>query len=191
MLAYVFWHWPRPDAGGASYERALADFHRVLAAAGADWFHGSASFRGRGLPWLPIDGWAYEDWYLVEASFALDALNEIAVSGARLEPHQRVAGAADGGTGGLYRLRTGSPEVAPAPVAAWFAKPRATGYEDFHAQLRPWTDRPGVSLWMRQMTLGPAPEFCLRSPVRLDLPPALAVHLVEMEAVWPPEPSRG
>lgn len=185
MHAYVFWHWPRPDAAGPAYDEALAEFHHALAGAGAAWFHGSATFRARDLPWLPTAGWSYEDWYLIDGSAALDTLNDLAVSGARQRPHDRTAAAADGGSGGLYRLRAGVPDLAAARVAAWFAKPAGTGYEALLGRLRPWTERAGVSLWMRQMVLGPAREFCLRSPAPLGLPADLAALQVEMEPVWP------
>ena len=191
MHAYVFWHWPRAEAAGPAYDGALAEFHRALAGAGAAWLRGSAVFRGRGLPWLATASWGYEDWYLLDGSFALDALNDLAVSGARQPAHDRAAAAADGGSGGLYRLRAGVPDLPAARVAAWFGKPAGIAYEPFLAELRPWTEQAGVSLWMRQMVLGPAREFCLRSPASLALPSSLAAHVADMETVWPPATPRG
>ena len=32
LLAYLFWHWPRPDVPADAYEAALIAFHRQLAA---------------------------------------------------------------------------------------------------------------------------------------------------------------
>src|SRR5262245_3192340 len=110
MHAYVFWHWPRAGAAGPAYDDALVHFHEALAGAGATWFHGSALFRTGSLPWLPGATPAYEDWYLLDGSAALDALNDLAVSGARQQPHDRAAAAAEGGSGGLYRLRAGLPD---------------------------------------------------------------------------------
>ena len=58
MLAYVFWHRPRPDVDLGAYEEAQRSFHSSLGTT-------SASFR---LAELPFDdgGSGYEDWYLVE-----------------------------------------------------------------------------------------------------------------------------
>jgi len=48
------------------------------------------------------------------------------------------------------------------------AKPRGTGYGDFEEELV------GVgaagSVWKRQMTLGPTPEFVVLAPLPLALP---------------------
>jgi hypothetical protein len=43
-------------------------------------------------------------------------------------------------------------------------------YPELYQRLRPWTDRPDVSLWRRMMVLGPAPEFCLVTPSEHQLP---------------------
>jgi len=69
-------------------------------------------------------------------------------------------------------------------LAWWFAKPAGVRYEDFYAQLAPLTRQPGVSLWGRQMTLGPTPEFTLRSPAPLDLPGALEAFRLELQPLW-------
>lgn len=185
MLAYVFWHWPSPEADRASYERGLAAFHRVLREAKPPGFQRSAVYRARRLPWLRTEGPGYEDWYLVDGTAALDPLNDAAVSGARKGPHDEVARLSQVGAGGLYRLRAGVVDAAPAGFAVWLSKPRGTSYEALDARLRPWTERASVGLWRRQMVLGPTPEFCLRSPDRPDLPEDLAPLSVELEPVWP------
>lgn len=184
MLAYVFWHWPSPEVDPEFYEGRLIAFHESLAARKPDGFHRSMVFRVAGAPWIGVGRRGYEDWYLVEGSSALDPLNAAAVSDACLDTHDRVARIAAGGTAGLYRLRRGEPAVAESRWAVWLAKPPRTGYEDFYAQLRPWTDQRGVSLWGRQMTLGPTPEFCLLAPDRVELPASLAGLTMALELVW-------
>jgi hypothetical protein len=183
MLAYVFWHWPDPAVAPESYEDRLIAFHQSLAARKPQGFHCSVVFQIDGAPWLGAGRRGYEDWYLVEGSFALDLLNEAAVSNARKEIHDQAARMAAGGTAGLYRLRRGAPTVAESRWATWFAKPAGTSYEEFYVQLQPWTDRPGVGLWGRQMTLGPTPEFCLLSPHRLELPASLAGLTIKLDMV--------
>ena len=185
MLAYVFWHCPSDGTSRDAYERGLAAFHRALRDAPPRGFRRSAVSRARGMPWLPTDGPGYEDWYLVDDSAALDPLNEAAVSGARKAPHDEVARLAVAGAGGLYGLRAGSADGAAAQFAAWFAKPQGMSYEALDALLRSWLARDGVGLWRRQMVLGPTPEFCLRSPDRLELPEELAPLSIELEPVWP------
>jgi hypothetical protein len=67
----------------------------------------------------------------------------------------------------------------------WLSKPAAMSYDDFYALLSRWTAQTGVGLWGRQMTLGPTPEFCLRSTAPLDLPDSLNVLTVSLQQVWP------
>lgn len=185
MLAYVFWHWPTPEADPETYENHLREFHHALAAGKPDGFLRSAIFRLCGVPWLETNASAYEDWYLVESSSALDVINEAAVTAARKDPHDRAARHAAGGAAGLYRLRKGSDNVEAARFAWWLAKPVGVSYDDFYAQLRPLTDQPDVGLWGRQMVLGPTPEFCLRSPHLVDFPGGLIAYKLETERVLP------
>ena len=169
MLAYVFWHWPRPEIERGQYLDHLAEFHRTLAANKPQGFQRSVVFRIHGAYWLKTDGESFEEWYLVDDSAALDPLNEAAVSGACEEPHNRVAREAADGTGGLYRLRAGSAaDMAHAKFATWLSKPAGLSYKDFYTELQPVTSQPGVALWGRQMTLGPTSEFCLHSQTELS-----------------------
>lgn len=163
MLAYVFWH--RPAQGSEAYEERLGAFHAALAAHPPAGFRGSAALRVEEAPWLPGDGLAYEDWYGVEDWAALGRLNEAAVRGARAEPHDAVAMCAAAGAGAVYGLVSGPPELA-ATRASWLAKPAGAGREAFHAQLA----GPGRSVWMRQMVLGPSPEYVVRSGAPVVLP---------------------
>jgi hypothetical protein len=169
MLAYVFWHWPQASVDSESYVAHLESFHRTLAANKPEGFQRSVVFRIEDADWLQTRAAAYEEWYLLDDSAAMDRLNEAAVSGVCEEPHNRVAREAGGGTGGLYRLRSGEEVLDEARFAVWLSKPDGVAYRSFYDALGPLTSQPGVALWGRQMTLGPTTEFCLhsRSPVQL------------------------
>ncbi len=165
MLAYVFWHLPAEDADPAAYEVRLGAFHAALAADPPTGFHGSAALRVSEAPWLPGSGTAYEDWYAVEDWTALGRLNEAAVRGARAQPHDAVAVRAGASAGAVYGLVSG-PRVLAAGRASWLGKPPGADRDAFHAKL----EGPGRSVWMRQMVLGPAPEYAVRSDVPIVLP---------------------
>lgn len=171
MLAYVFWHWPQASVETEAYTAHLESFHRTLAANRPDGFDRSVVFRIQDAGWLKTRGGAYEEWYLLDGSAALDALNDAAVSGACEAPHNLVAREAADGTGGLYRLRAGEELLSEARFAIWLAKPEGVTYSDFFAALAPLTSQPNVALWGRQMTLGPTTEFCLHSQTPIQLPP--------------------
>ena len=185
MLAYVFWHWPQAEVNRESYEDGLLEFHRMLAAHKPDGFQHSQIFRIQEAPWLPANVTGYEDWYLLEGSGALDVLNDAAITHPRKETHDRAAQRAAGGTAGLYRLRHGQIDLAPARFATWLSKPAGTSYDDFYAALAQFTGGAGVALWGRQMTLGPTTEFCLRSSKEIFLPDDRFHPLtIDLEPVW-------
>jgi hypothetical protein len=185
MLAYVFWHWPNQGIDKAIYEGMLREFHQVLAKHPAPGFRQSVVFKLNNPPWLQTDGNAYEDWYLVEDSAALDPLNEAAVSGPREEPHNRVAKDVAGGTAGLYRVKQGDADsLSTARFALWFSKPPGVSYPNFFTQMKPMTSGNGACLWSRQMTLGPTKEFCLQSHERISLPAGYVGHTLSLETVW-------
>lgn len=143
-LAYVFWHRPRPGVAREDYERALVAFHAALRTP-------SAAFRLDRLPWLARDG--YEDWYLVDGWAGLGMLNEAAVTGPRQAPHDAAAALAGEGWAGVYALMRGT--AAPPDAVRWATKPAGEPYQAFLRR------EPAGSVWQRQMTLGPAPEFAL------------------------------
>ena len=122
----------------------------MLATIDVDGFRGSATFRIEGASWMGSGRQAYEDWYLLDGSYAMDPLNEAAVSGARKQPHDAAAHAATDGAGGLYQLRSGEPGM-DARLVVWFSKPSVVGYPEFYGRIEPWTERPNTSLWRRQM----------------------------------------
>jgi hypothetical protein len=160
VLAYVFNHRPAPGVDGAAYEAALRRFHAALASAPPSGFIRSSTFKV---------GDRYSDWYLVDASAALDVLNAAAVSGARTPAHDTAARMAADGVGKLYSLVRGEPPSGSG-FEIQFSKPAGVGYTDHYERLRPYSGGPGVSLWRRMMVLGPPPEFCLLAPSKIDLP---------------------
>ena len=168
MLAYVFWHWPRPDIERGQYLEHLAEFHRILATNKPPGFQESVVFSIQNANWLNTDGEAFEEWYVLDNSAAMDPLNDAAVSGVCEAPHNRVAREAADGTGGLYRLRASAGNLADAKFATWLSKPAGVSYKDFYANLEPLTSQPGVALWGRQMTLGPTTEFCLHTATPIE-----------------------
>lgn len=183
MLAYVFWHWPRPTLSIADYEARQRGFHEALRRAPSPGFVRSFTHWISGAPWANAGGPAYEDWYLVESSAALDPLNDAAVSASRQQPHDRAAAGAAGGTAGLYRLR-GGVDVERPSHATWFGKPDGLSYPEFFALLEPVIAAGDVGFWMRQMTLGPATECCILGP-RVTLPGTLGGTAIALRNVWP------
>jgi hypothetical protein len=157
VLAYVFWH--RPAPGSHDYEQRLTAFHDVIGVE-STWHQVS------GLPWMGgLDG--YEDWYLVEDWAGLGALNERALSGPRRAPHDAAAAEASWGVAGIYALKRGSADLHGITHAAWRAKPVGVPYDTFEERL------PGQSVWQRQMTLGPTPEYVLLDAQPLEGEPAV------------------
>ena len=137
MLAYVFWHRPRPDVDRERYEDAMRAFHASLD-------NPSATFRLDALPFGDgRDG--YEDWYLVADWAALGALNAAAVDGRHRPHHDAAAGLARSGWGGVYALVRGVAAEPPAGARWQHDRP----------------NDPHATAWQRQMVLGPAPEYCV------------------------------
>lgn len=170
MLAYTFWHWPSPQA--VSYEQRIAAFQAALAAEPPAGFRGGLTLRHEAAPWLPRE--AYLDWYMVDGFADLHSLNDGAISASRKAPHDSVAALAAGGLGGVYKLHSGPAEPRFARVAHWFHKPAGMRYDQLYEKL---TDVPG-SLWMRQMVLGPSPEFVLFALGAIALPfPAVRANV--------------
>jgi hypothetical protein len=160
LLAYVFSHRPAADTDVTAYEDALRRFHAELARSGAAGFVTSTTY---------LAGGEYSDWYLVESSAALDAINEAAVSGSRSAPHDAAARMAASGSGKLLRLANGRPDL-EAPYEIGFSKPAGMPYPALYESV----DHFGGSLWRRMMVLGPPPEFCLVSRNPVELPAEFA-----------------
>jgi len=182
VIAYVFWHWKRPGVSAADYESRQRAFHRALAEAPPEGFHRSSCHAIAGVPWAAEGGDAYEDRYLVSDSAALDLLNAGAISASRAAPHDAAAAAAGGGIAGLYTLRSG-PMLDDARFAYWFSKPDGMRYDALFALLEPFTREGLTGLWMRYMTLGPTPEFCLQTMTEAELPSPIVARPVEMRSI--------
>ena len=101
MLAYLFWHTPRPTVARSDYERDLLAFSRALADLHCPGVRGITSFRTSTVPWLD-DPSGYEDWATIDGSCALETLNEQAVSGHMAALHGTVAQQMGVGYGGVY-----------------------------------------------------------------------------------------
>ena len=184
MLAYVFWHWPNHEVNEQLYRERLLEFHKVLAANPPTGFARSIVFQTERVPWLKTDGRAFEEWYLLQDSAALDKLNEAAVTGACELAHNIVAKDAAGGVAGLYRLRSGQGKLSDSRFATWFAKPHGVSYGDLYSTLASLSSQDGIALWFRQMTLGPTEEFSIYSQTSIDLPSGISGQSVVLENIW-------
>jgi hypothetical protein len=160
LLAYVFSHRPADGADLAAYQDSLRRFHAELAKAALTGFIDSATF---------AIGGGYSDWYLLENTAAMEALNIAAVSGSRAPAHDSAARMAVDGAGKLLSLASGEPSLDEG-FEVRFGKPAGMPYKDLYARLESWSGAPGVSLWRRMMVLGPPPEFCLIAPSAVELP---------------------
>src|SRR5215813_14549046 len=87
--------------------------------------------------------------------------------------------AASAGAGGVYGLRRGATLCQPR-YAHWFGKPEGMGYGELFAQLAPVVDQVHGALWMRQMVLGPAREFCLHAAAPVSLPAVFSVLVLAL-----------
>ncbi len=173
MLAYVFWHRPRPEVPEAEYDHWLEEFHTRLADPVPEGFRSSRTLRVPELPWLT--GGGYEDWYLVEDFGALEPLGTAAVDAARADGHAQLAASAAWGTGGIYRLVAGT-AFAPSSWAGWFTKADGVTYPGLALAGQRLVDLGhAAAVWQRQLVLGPAPEFLVEAAGPSDLPGA---HLV-------------
>lgn len=184
MLAYVFWHWKQVEILATDYETRQRAFHAALAAAPPAGFLGSFSMRLSHAPWVAGGGDAYEDWYMVQDFKALGLLNEAAVSASRAAPHDAAAVVAAGGAGGLYRLQHGAVLRQPK-YAYWFGKPDGMRYSEFFAQLAPVVDGVQGVLWMRQMVLGPAREFCMHAAAPVSGLAVANALVMPLRQAWP------
>ena len=183
LLAYVFWHWRQPSAERNAYEAAQQAFQRALTASPSPGFVRSFSHAIAGAPWANQGSEAYEDWYLVRGSDALDPLDEAAVTAARKGAHDAAASLAAGGTAGLYQLKLGAAPSAPRSTQ-WFVKPAGMSYPQLFAAIEPALAPVGGSLWVRKMTLGPSPEFCVLAREPAALAPAFQMFAFDLRPIW-------
>lgn len=165
MLAYIFWHRPFPHVDRAAYEAAIVRFQSDLAGQKPPGFIAAASLRIEPVPWLTgLPG--YEDWYLLEASWAMDPLNDFAIGGRMQPSHDNVAARMEEGHGGLYahvdaHLGGETPQAAELTLY-WLTRPRGIQWQTALASVR--AKCPRANIWRRQMVLGPAAEFAVDAP---------------------------
>ena len=161
MIAYLFWHCAYPTTTAEQYEEALMRFQQRLGQQRPPGFSGSASFRVAGLPWLDNRP-GYEDWCLLDGSWALDPLNAFAVASPVTSAHDAAAAQMEEGHGGLYALVWGAPVLPERSTAVWLTRPRGIQWRPVLDTLR--EQHPQATLWRRQMVLGPGKEFALIVP---------------------------
>jgi hypothetical protein len=166
VIAYSFMHSPAAGVAPADYEAALADFIAALAGAGIAGLRRCRSVRFEVLPWVPGRP-AYQDWYELDGSAALDTLERGAVAAAMEARHSAVARLAGNGSGGLFASRSDGSSLVFAdgwePRVAWIDKPAGAPYGSFVAGLRDAVEPVG-EVWQRRLSLGPGREFCLWLP---------------------------
>lgn len=181
-LAYVLWHWRRPQVAAEAYETQLSAFHAALAAIPPAGFSHSISAAVGGVPWANGGADAHEDWYFLRDGAALDSLDASVARGRRQQAHDAAATGAASGTAGLYRARLGSPLAAPRH-AVWLSRTGGVSYDEWFALLAPHVQEGESVLWMRRMVLGPT-EFCLQSTTAIELPPPLGAPGVALRTTW-------
>jgi hypothetical protein len=131
---------------------------------------------------------AFEDWYVLENSAALDAINMAAVSGRCEAPHDEVAAWSRDEATGLYRLRGGMLAPGEAVHAYWCERGPDQSHGQLLETLTELAPAEDYALWSRQMGLSPAPEFCLRSRLPLELPTGIApaaTRELSLRPLWP------
>src|SRR5262245_56103052 len=190
MIAYLFWHCAYPTTTVEQYEEALMRFQQRLGQQQPPGFGGSASFRVAALPWLGNRP-GYEDWCLLDGSWALDPLNAFAVAGPVMSAHDAAAAQMEEGHGGLYALVWGEPILPERSTAVWLTRPRGIQWRTTLDALQ----LPGTTLWRRQMVLGPGKEFALIVPPGLNVAApagwsALAIERVRVDAPVTNRPKR-
>jgi len=159
MLAYVYWHAKPDNVTTVDYETRLLDFNNALANVKIPGLLGSTSYAIGETPWLGEPG--YEDWTWLEGSWALDSLNERAVSGSMEQPHHAIAQMTKhGGIGALYYLVAEEHKLPANSKVFWLSRPRGINWREFMPAITQSANSK-VAVWRRQMVLGPAPEFAL------------------------------
>jgi hypothetical protein len=182
-IAYLFWH-AAPAGPSAAYEERLRHFGAALAKTRTPGLLGNASYRIGATPWMPEPG--YEDWAWLEGSWALDELNRRAVDGAAKAPHDVVAGMTKhGGFGALYYLVAGEFVMPGDSSVFWTKRPRGVEWRDFIPRIVESASSP-VSVWRRQMVLGPSTEFAIIGApgLALALPAGWSATEVQRHRVW-------
>jgi hypothetical protein len=161
MLAYVFWHRAAPHVERETYEEGIRHFQQALSQRQPPGLIGVASWRIEAVPWLGGEA-GYEDWCLLQGSWAMDPLNAYAVAGDMKLSHDPLAAQMAAGAGGLYTHVWGEACTAPQSTVVWLTRPRGIQWQDALEPVR--AAIPQATFWRRQMVLGPAPEFGVELP---------------------------
>ena len=76
-----------------------------------------------------------------------------------------------GGLGALYRLVDGAPDLSNDSAIIWLSRPRGVKWREALASIC-GRARQSLTVWRRQMVLGPAKEFAIVGPpdLALDIP---------------------
>jgi hypothetical protein len=64
-------------------------------------------------------------------------------------------------------------------------------YSELFVQLTPVVDQAKAALWMRQMVLGPAREFCLHAVNPVSLPASFDALIIPLRPAWPELANKG
>jgi hypothetical protein len=178
-MAYVFWHTRSESIPQEAYEKNLLAFYDALIQVNCPGVGHSATFRVSSLPWSK-EQHGYEDWTIVDGSWALEDLNTKAVAGPTAAAHSLIAQEMNSGHGGLYYHLWGGLEPHLADRAQWLSRPRGI-------QFRPALERIAqsanttVSIWRRFMVLGPGAEFIIfgPAPLAIEIPAGWQTHAVD------------
>ncbi len=170
-LAYVFWHWPRPEVSLDTYEKKLTAFLSSLLVKKTPEIIDALSFRiEKNAPWGPQGRAIYEDWYVVRDFSDLGGLNDVAIKGETGAAHDSIKEYYLKGTGGIFKSVQGELELHRAGYTAWIEKPRDLSYPSYYEKISKITEGSRSKLWRRQMVLGPTPQFCLHLEEPISLP---------------------
>ena len=184
-LAYVFWHWPKPEVSAGSYEANLISFMRSLNSDKPRGFVEATSFRADALPWGRQGGSTYEDWYVLEDFAALGSLNDGAVAGQSRGPHDAVAKGYMRGAGGVFKTVSGGLSLRNARYATWIEKTIGPSYQSYYDDVGKNVGGKETILWRRQLVLGPSPQFCVHSAEPIQFPRSFRPTSTRLERIGP------